>query len=110
MDILCLVVEKLKDTTSYLKQKSIKSISKVSDLTQKLPINLEKINDFYQNNKEIILVTSAVIATYLITRTPKAKKEEEKRKPKPVLFVKSKHFASDEENTEEPSSLTRKTA
>lgn len=56
------------------------------------------------------MVTSAVIATYLITRTPKAKKEEEKRKPKPVLFVKSKHFASDEENTEEPSSLTRKTA
>ena len=95
MDILCFAVEKLKDTTSYLKEKSINVISRVTDLSQKLPINIEKINDFYQDNKEIILVTSAVVATYFITRTPKSKKEEEKRKPKPVLFVKSKHFASD---------------
>jgi hypothetical protein len=95
MDILCLAVEKLKDTSSYLKEKSINTIAKVTDLAKKLPINLEKINDFYQNNKEIILVSSAVVATYLITRTPKIKKEEEKPKPKPLLFVKSKHFASD---------------
>ncbi len=95
MDILCLAVEKLKDTSSYLKEKSINTIAKVTDLTKKLPINLEKINDFYQNNKEIILVSSAVVATYLITRTPKIKKEEEKPKIKPLLFVKSKHFASD---------------
>ena len=95
MDILGLVVDKLKDATGYLKEKSINVISKVSGLSQKLPVNLEKINDFYQNNKEIILVTSAVVATYFITRTPKAKKEEEKRKLKPVLFVKSKKFYSD---------------
>lgn len=95
MDILGFAVEKLKVTSSYLKEKSITAIIKVADLSQKLPINLEKINEFYQNNKEIILVTSAVVATYFITRTPKVKKEEEKRKPKPVLFVKSKVFASD---------------
>lgn len=71
---------------------------------------LETANEFYQDHKEVILVTSAVALTYLLTRSSAKKGAEEKQRPKKMAVPIQKTFVSDEEENEEPSMFTGKTA
>lgn len=71
---------------------------------------LERVSEFYQNHKEVILVGSAVALTFLITKKMTKKTQEEKPKQKRTVVAIQKTFISDQEDFEEPSMFTGKTA